>query len=151
MSVKTTIALLAVFALGFFVGSQTAPRMTMPGKVTVLTCTDTLTIERPVEVSRRRTAEVAATLPSVAAPDSDSAAVLVPLESCIYEGPDYRAYVSGFRLSLDSIRLYRKVSVVTSVAQPKRWSIGLQAGYGITPHGFQPYIGLGVEFRFIAF
>lgn len=151
MSGRAVIALAAAFALGCVAGYRTAPRTALPGKVTVLTRTDTLTVVRPVEVSRHRLADVPATLPSVA--DSDTVAVLVPIESRVYEGPDYRAYVSGFRPSLDSIALYRHLSVVTtSVAPPpKRWSVGLQAGYGITPRGFQPYIGLGVEFRFVSF
>ena len=28
-----------------------------------------------------------------------------------------------------------------------RWGVGAQAGYGITPAGFQPYLGVGVSFN----
>ena len=151
MSVKSSILILAAFGLGCVAGYRTAPRVTIPGKVTVLTRVDTLTVVRPVEVRRTRIAYAPVALPVAAAADSDSATVLVPIESRVYEGADYRAYVSGFRPSLDSLKLLRQVSVVTTAPRPSRWSVGLQAGYGITPRGFQPYIGLGVEFRFIAF
>ena len=30
----------------------------------------------------------------------------------------------------------------------KHWTIGLQAGIGLTPKGVQPYIGVGVSYNF---
>ena len=69
----------------------------------------------------------------------------------------YTAYVSGIDYHdyprLDSIRLRRQTAVeriretVTIRQRTSRFHIGLQAGYGLTPAGFQPYIGLGVGFR----
>ena len=60
-----------------------------------------------------------------------------------------RAYVSGYKPRLDSLALFRSTAAV-SVVQPearreRRFSVGLQAGYGITPKGLQPYIGLGIS------
>ena len=69
----------------------------------------------------------------------------------------YTAYVSGIDYHdyprLDSIRLRRQTAVeriretVTIRQRASRFHVGLQAGYGLTPAGFQPYIGLGVGFR----
>lgn len=150
MSGKALIALFGAFALGCLLGYNTAPRAVAPGRVTVLTRIDTVAVPQPAEVSRRRVAEVPAALP-VAADTADTVVVRVPIESAVYESADYRAYVSGYRAALDSITVFRRVSFVAAAHEPKRWSVGLQAGYGITPRGFQPYIGLGVEFRFVSF
>lgn len=73
----------------------------------------------------------------------DTIRVRLPIESKHYEGESYEAWVSGYEPSLDSINVYNH----TIVPKPKRWSIGLQGGVGITPKGIQPYIGVGVSYR----
>ena len=73
----------------------------------------------------------------------DTVMVRLPIESKHYEGESYEAWVSGYEPSLDSINIYNQ----TIVAKPKRWSIGLQGGVGITPKGVQPYVGVGISFR----
>ena len=86
-----------------------------------------------------------------ACPLPDSVAVEVPVESREYAGEGYRAYVSGWQPRLDSLVLERPVYAAT-VAQPvaartRRFSIALQAGYGMTPRGLLPYVGVGVSVR----
>ena len=73
----------------------------------------------------------------------DTVMVRLPIESKHYEGEDYEAWVSGYEPSLDSINIYNR----TILPKPKRWSIGLQGGVGMTPRGVQPYIGVGVSYR----
>lgn len=73
----------------------------------------------------------------------DTVMVRLPIESKHYEGENYEAWVSGYEPSLDSINIYNR----TIVQKPKRWSIGVQGGVGITPKGVQPYVGVGVAFQ----
>lgn len=73
----------------------------------------------------------------------DTVQVRLPIESKHYEGENYEAWVSGYEPSLDSISIYNQ----TILPKPKRWSIGLQGGVGITPKGVQPYVGVGISFR----
>ena len=73
----------------------------------------------------------------------DTVMVRLPIESKHYEGEYYEAWVSGYEPNLDSINVYNR----TIVPKPKRWSIGVQGGLGITPKGIQPYLGIGVNFR----
>ena len=73
----------------------------------------------------------------------DTVMVRLPIESKHYEGKDYEAWVSGYEPSLDSINVYNR----TILPKPKRWSIGLQGGVGLTPKGLQPYIGIGIGYR----
>lgn len=85
---------------------------------------------------------------------ADSVEVVVPITQRVYGDSTYRAYVSGYRPSLDSIFFYTSTKYVTTVVKekPKRWGIGLQAGYGYAPgRGMSPYIGIGVSYNFITF
>ena len=79
------------------------------------------------------------------------AAFRLPVERQVYATSEYRAVVEGFRPALVEMELYRRTAVVTerttrSLA-PGRWSAGLQAGYGITPRGPAPYLGVGIQYR----
>lgn len=80
---------------------------------------------------------------------TDSVRVIVPVTQAVYGGENYRAYISGFRPRLDSL-IFNETHCTVATAprsQVSRWSIGITAGYGITPSGFQPFIGVGVSFR----
>lgn len=65
----------------------------------------------------------------------------------------YDMQVSGINVQLDWIKTYPKT--VTQYVntkeyvyvEPKKWSIGIQGGVGITPKGLQPYLGVGVSRR----
>lgn len=88
----------------------------------------------------------------------DSADVVVPITQTIYEDSTYTAYVSGYNASLDSLifRMPREVTTITNThyQKPKRWSIGIQVGYGMTLKGtpqFAPYVGIGVSYNLFSF
>lgn len=90
-------------------------------------------------------------LATVATEPQDSARVIIPITQMIYADSTYTAYVSGYRARLDSIFVYPRHEIVTIKKPPNRWSIGIQAGYGYTPKGFQPYIGIGISWRISEF
>ena len=46
--------------------------------------------------------------------DTVEVPVLVPISRKVYEGEDYRAVVSGFRASLDTLDIFRKTQTVTN-------------------------------------
>ena len=68
-----------------------------------------------------------------------------------YIHPTYYAKISGINAYLEEIMVYPKTvtKYITTTEQvyiePKKWDIGIQAGFGITPKGLQPYIGFGVQ------
>lgn len=84
---------------------------------------------------------------------NDSVSISIPITQSRYETEDYRAYVSGYKARLDSIFITSRQTVVRirDPAKKKRFSIGIQAGYGMTPKGFQPYLGLGVSVNLFDF
>lgn len=81
----------------------------------------------------------------------DSINVKIPITQKVYEDSTYKAFVSGYKASLDSFYIYPQTKIITIREKPKRWHIGITAGYGITPKGFQPYLGLGCTYTFISF
>lgn len=86
-------------------------------------------------------------------PKPDSTDVLIPITSKVYEDSTYRAVVSGYNVSLDEMLVFpkREVATIRPPVKPKRWSVGVQAGYGITPAGFQPYLGVGITCNIFSF
>ena len=75
----------------------------------------------------------------------DSVLVEVPMEERTYDGENYKATVRGFQPELVDIWI-RQDERYISVPYRKRWTItvGPQAGFGLTPKGWQPYIGGGI-------
>lgn len=80
--------------------------------------------------------------------DSDSVTISLPITQKVYRDSTYTAYVSGFDAKLDSISVYSKMITVTRREPPTAFTFGVNAGYGITPAGMQPYLGLGVQYNF---
>lgn len=82
--------------------------------------------------------------------NKDSMRLELPIVQSVYEDTTYKAYVSGIYPRLDSIFVYPRREVVTIKKPPKRWHIGPTIGYGITPQGFQPYIGVSVTYSILS-
>lgn len=80
-------------------------------------------------------------------PGRDS--VAIPITQKVYADSTYTAYVSGYRPTLDSLRINMRERIVTAtaVAKRKHWGVGVTAGYAITPKGFHPYVGLGINYN----
>ena len=126
-------------------------------KVDTLYVRDTLRVETPVFIERHTvdTMVVSVTEFQVV---HDTAFVQLPREEVEYRDTSYRAVVSGFLPRLEELEIYQREKVVTiqtekvvRVPDAKRWGVGVQAGYGITPAGPQPYLGLGVSYNFLRF
>lgn len=103
----------------------------MPVKET-LKRTDTVYLPIIVDTTADRTVE------------GDSVPVLIPITSKEYKTDDYRAVVSGYKPSLDSMEVYREKEIITLKPKQKRWGLGLQVGYGY-PSGL--YVGGGVSYN----
>ena len=82
---------------------------------------------------------------------NDSIEVKVPISQKVYEDTLYRAYISGYEPNLDSIVIRQRITYITRTIRDKesRLRVGIQAGYGLTPKGLQPYVGLGISYRII--
>ena len=150
-----------VNAIGYIVNEH---RNAHPGemkvKVDTLFVYDTIFVEKPVI----KKVEIIDTLRlPVPITDTlmlhDTIFVHLPIEQRQYSDPRYTAWVSGYRPQLDSIHIYQQREYITKevkvAIKPKRWGIGLQAGYGVSMHNGQlfpaPYIGVGLNWNFLQF
>lgn len=69
-----------------------------------------------------------------------------------YQDSNYYAKISGVSPRLDEIRVYPKTIYETKyvyrdvVSKPKRWGIGLSAGYGIGRNGLSPVVAVTINY-----
>lgn len=71
--------------------------------------------------------------------------VPVPITQKEYQTENYRAWVSGYKPSLDSVWVYPEKIIIRET--PRKWGIGVIAGYGIGRDGLSPYVGVGGYWR----
>ena len=145
-----------VNAIGYIVNERrNAHPNEIKVKVDTLLVYDTILVEKPVI----KKVEIIDTLRlPVPITDTlmlhDTVFVHLPIEQRQYSDPRYTAWVSGYRPQLDSIQIYQTTEYITkeikTVTKPKRWGIGLQAGYGVSLHNGRvfpaPYIGVGLSY-----
>lgn len=70
-----------------------------------------------------------------------------------YQDSNYYAKISGVAPRLDELRVYPKTIYETQyiyrdiVSKPKRWGIGLSAGYGVGKYGITPILAVTVNYN----
>ena len=146
-----------VNAIGYFVNEHRNSHFSeMKVKVDTLFVYDTIFVEKPVI----KKVEIIDTL-LLPMPYTDTLMLHdtvffhLPIEQRQYSDPRYTAWVSGYRPQLDSIHIYQRTEYITKeikmVTKPKRWGIGLQAGYGVSISNKQiqatPYIVFTLNFE----
>lgn len=114
-----------------------------------ITKIDTVTVIKPVIQYRYITQVITDTLYNT---DSVLVPVQIPIETKIYQDSTYRAVISGYRASLDTIQVYpihTYTTITNIITKKKRFNIGLQAGVGYGCFNKKPdiYVGLGVSYR----
>jgi len=151
---KFTQLVAAFLVAGFFViwadrryGRTTPPEIVVETQYDTLTIHDTIVAYKPVPFN----VYVVDTMYVPVSVGKDTVWVDLPREAKVYQDSTYRAVVSGFRPSLDTISIYRQKEIVTVTNNvripPPRWSWGVQAGVGVHQGGVSPYIGVGIQYR----
>ena len=80
---------------------------------------------------------------------TDSVTVTVPIVQKVYSNDLYRAYVSGYRPSLDSLYIYSPVREVMIRGKPKRWGIGPYVGVDALGRGVS--VGVSLQYSLVRF
>lgn len=157
---KTIIYLLALMTLtamsaflGWRSGFRYAVRHLVPeAKTDTIIRRDTVTYATPIPILTTIVDTILVAYPDIVT-IHDTVFAQLTVERKRYAGGDYRAVVSGYRPSLDTIQVFPKTVTVTETVRipvkRSRWAVGVQAGYGITEHdgtvAMSPYIGIGVS------
>lgn len=148
--------LIAVCVASFFNGKKKGfeqAKAAIERRTDTIIVVDTIHHDRPVPVYTHTidTIRVPYVITNTA---TDTIYIELPREQKVYRDTSYIAYVSGYRPALDSINIVTRSCVIEhtiiQTAQP-RYGIGIQGGYGITPAGFQPYLGVGVQVNLLSF
>ncbi|MCM1454830.1 MAG: hypothetical protein NC193_09920 [bacterium] len=156
-AVLTALMLLCIGVAAYMSLKDPATDSQQPYGISRRTVYDTVTVYRPVPRDSVVTRYVTVRLPVTHPPDTaagtcastDSADVDVPLSSVEFRDSTYRIWASGFRVSIDSLRIYPRTEYVTltpPAPRRHRWHIGPTVGYGLTPHGPEPFIGISVTY-----
>ncbi|MBR5199463.1 MAG: hypothetical protein IKW20_06505 [Bacteroidales bacterium] len=158
-SVSKVVAFLAAGVLLFFAGRCTAEKAVQTEyveRVDTLLVRDTIVRETPVylrsEIIDTMYVQVRDTMVR-----NDTLYVRLPRESRTYGDERYTAVVSGYEPRLDRLEVYLETQTVTKYVMrhepPKRWGIGVQAGYGVAASGgtirLAPYIGIGISYDIV--
>lgn len=151
------LVLLVVLAIGVLIGVQYGRRQCGEPETIVVTRVDTLvrvdTLHHPYPVPVE--VRVVDSIPYPVPVPGDTVWVQLPREQKVYADSSFRAVVSGYQPSLDSIDVYNREVFVsrdrTVYVQPGRWSVGVQAGVGVAKAGLTPYVGVGVQYRLFSF
>lgn len=136
-------------------------RMTYHDTVTIrTTLVDTVFYQQPVMKDSTVIRYVTLNIPDDKEEDlpiiEEHSKVVIPISQKTYtDDSTYTAYVSGYNPALDSIVIHRNSERITTVlprptVEDKKWSIGVQVGYGITltqQPQFAPYIGIGITYK----
>ena len=81
----------------------------------------------------------------------DSEEITIPITQKIYTDSNYSAWVSGYKVNLDSIEIYNKTTDIHHYIRdkPKPWGVGLQIGYGVSNGRISPYVGVGINYNIL--
>ncbi len=136
----------AAWGLGFHCARHSATNHTTD--TLILTRVETLRIDRPVERVRTIVRHDTVWLPTLDTTRSEAVQVALPITQTVYsDNTSYRASISGYHARLDTLVFLRheRQTTITHSAKPRfTFTAGVQAGYYLTPRGWQPGIGVGI-------
>ena len=151
----------AGIAAAYFFGRRDGRRAAESATTThiirdTLVRTDTVILEKPVPVAQR----IVDTLRVPFAVHDTTFVVTLPKTVREYRDSTYHAVISGYEPNLDRIEVFQKTvtisTIETRLKEASKWSFGVgvgpTVGYGFTPAGAQPFLGVGmtvgVQYRF---
>lgn len=111
---------------------------------------DTITIIKPQPIVEYRDRIIRDTLYNT---DSVPVLVDVPIETKVYQDSSYRAVVSGYKASLDTISIFNKNQIHTinkTTYKTKKWNVSpaVGVGYGIYHKKIDMYVGFSINYNF---
>lgn len=111
---------------------------------------DTITIIKPQPTVEYRDRIIRDTLYSV---DSVPVFINVPIETKIYTDSSYRAVISGYKASLDSIFILNRnqIQYINKITyKTKKWNISpaVGLGYGMFNKRIDMYVGFSIGYSF---
>lgn len=147
------LALVAVFLLGMVCQKSLQKPRIINGetKVDTLVIRDTICVVEPKYKTITRVEKMVVPVTDTINVH-DTLFVVLDRVQKEYCSPDFNAWVSGYDPKLDSIKIFPKTKIVKventqNIKVKSRWGVGVHVGYGYTPEGAMPYVGVGVNYN----
>lgn len=119
---------------------------------------DTVIITRPLSEVRSPRDTIIIALPeiSIEMPQDtvhDTVYVRLPTENIVWTDSLCSVYAHGVMTEIDSVLHFNTSMLIyqEEKPRPKRWGLGVQAGYGASRDGLTPYIGFGLTYNIVRF
>lgn len=155
--IEYAVAALAIIVTAcfscFYAGKRAAVASFLP-QVDTLLIYDTTELVRPVYV-RERVLDTVYVAVSDTVNLHDTTFIRLPREEKVYSDSTFYAVVSGYRPSLDTLRIFAPTTYISSsqVERAPRWSLGVATGPGVLVGAEgRIYAGwalsLGIQYRF---
>lgn len=149
IAVLSLLLALSIIFQHLYYSNRNSTENSLKTDTVTITNIDTVTVIKPVIQYRYITQVITDTLYSI---DSVLVPVRIPIDTKIYQDSTYRAVVSGYRASLDTIQIYPIHAITTitnTIIKEKRFNVSVQAGVGYGCFNKQPdvYVGLGISYR----
>lgn len=128
---------IAIFIVGIVAGMLLCRQCYAPERMAeivtdTLVVRDTVTIEKPVYVSRKVTDTMLVAVRDTLR-ERDTLYVAIPKEVKVYANEDYYAEVSGYQPNLDYLEIYQKQTTITQTERLKekknRLAFGIEGGW----------------------
>lgn len=148
------LATVVVFGIGFFTGYHYKSGKTSVESTTEIVY-DTINYYSPVPKDSLVIRYETRKLPTAKEKQStaDSVEVEIPIVQNVYEDSTYKAWVSGYDVRLDSVRIINKTEIITNTIKQKKkpWGIGVGVGYGVGAKGISPFVGITLSYNLFEF
>ena len=148
------LAIITAACFSCYYGGKRAAMASFLPQVDTLLIYDTTELVRPVYV-RERVLDTVYVAVSDTVTLHDTTFIRLPREEKVYSDSTYYAVVSGYRPSLDTLRIFAPATYITrtQIERAPRWSIGIETGPGVLVGAEgRIYAGwalaLGVQYRF---
>lgn len=153
MKIKVNLLIIFIIVLICFrcCPSSKAEKEVIQIKDTIsITKIDTITIIKPQPIVEYRDRIIKDTLYNT---DSVPVLVDIPIETKVYADSNYRAVVSGYRASLDTISIFNKNQIqhINKITyKTKKWNISpsIGVGYGFYHKKIDMYVGFSIGLSF---
>lgn len=135
-------------------GTKEPPQERTVSRMDTMYVRDTVTVYKPSKVTRTVKDTVRLIVRETQIDTMhDTVFVYLPQESIVWQDDRCIVYAHGINPQVDSVTHFNSGAVVTRTVtgRPKRWGIGVSAGYGMSKDGLSPYIGLGISYDIIRF
>ena len=152
------ILLIVVFAsaayllLSHLCRRDTPPQIKEVRVLDTLIVWDTIFIDKPIWVTSKVRDRVRFAVPKVQTDTvHDTVYVYLPQQEIVGNDSLCSVYAHGINPVIDSVIHFLPTKTIIQKPNPKKWGIGIQAGYGASEDGLSPYIGIGVTYSLIRF